>query len=116
MTKIQLNFVDNTPAIDKTLTWGIHKELAAYLMEDSRLMTIFTNDETVENILQICLSKRDSYGEVIEPFMRINSLEVTSMLKFLTELHEYFENFFFQNQQRVSQMAQKFQKLPTIEA
>ena len=110
MTKIELKYSDDRAAISKVLTWGIHKELSNYLMADGRLMTIFTNDDTTENIMQICLSKRDTYGEIIEPFTSVNSLDVESVMLFLTELHNYFENFFFQNQQRVDKMAKKFQE------
>ena len=110
MTKIELKLVDGT-VISKTLSWGVHKELTNYLMEDSRLMVLFTNDEVSENVLQICLSERDTYGNISAPFMQTSMLEVSSMLEFLTDLHEYFENFFFQNQQRVSKMGEKFQQL-----
>lgn len=112
MTKINLKLTDGTE-INKTLTWGIHKELTNYLMEDGKLMVMFTSEEVTESILQICLSERDNYGELKEPFLYSSSLDVESMLKFLDELHKYFENFFFQNQQRISKMEEKFQKFQT---
>lgn len=113
MKRIKLKFTNDTPDTDKPLTWGIHKELSDYLMVDGRLITMFTDTSTTESILQICLSDRGDLGEIITPFLNSDSLDVESMLQFLEELHNYFEDFFFQNQQRVSKMEKKFQELQT---
>ena len=110
MTKIELKLIDDSK-VSKTLSWGVHKELSNYLMVDGRLMTMFTDTDITEEILQICLSERDTYGEVKSPFVKSNQLDVDSMIKFLSDLHEYFEDFFFQNQQRVAKMEQKFKSL-----
>ena len=112
MTKIELKLIDGTE-ISKTLSWGVHKELVNYLMEDGRLMTLFTDNNVTESVLQICLAKRDSLGGIVEPFTKTNLLDTISMLKFLEELYDYFENFFFLNQQRVVKLEKKFQELQT---
>ena len=110
MTEIKLKYVDGTE-INKTLSWGIHKELSNYLMAEGRLMMMFTDEATTDSVLQICLSSRDNYGTVTKPFEGTNMLDTTSMVNFLTELNDYFENFFFQNQQRIAKIEEKFQNL-----
>lgn len=115
MTEIRIKKSDGTEIVKK-LTWGIHQELSNYLMEDNALMVIFTDNSVSESILQICLASRNENGEIIESFYGSSDLEVSAVLQFLGELHEYFENFFFQNQQRIAKTQQKIQELQAIKS
>lgn len=111
MEELKLTFIDDTPTVKVKITWGIHKELTTYLMTDTRLLTIFTDPDVAEEIVNICLCSRNNYGEVITPFGNAHKLDPNSMVKFLEEIHEYFENFFFQNQQRIAASTKKFQTM-----
>ncbi len=115
MTKINLKLSDGTE-LNKKLTWGIHRELSNYLMEDNALMVLFTDSSVSEMVLQICLSERNETGEVTKSFHKTNDLDVDSMLNFLQELHDYFEDFFFQNQQRMLKTQKKIQSLQDLQA
>lgn len=115
MEDFSIDYADGSKSVKVKLTWGVHKELSKFLMEGNRLMTIFTDSEVSDTILQICLATRNEYGEAIKPFEDTNKLDFNSMIKFLEAIQANFEDFFFQNQQRLARLSKKFQDSQTIE-
>lgn len=109
--RLEFNFYGDVPSITTYLTWGIHKELSEVLLKDDNFLALFSNPEVANEVLKICLAVRDQYGRKISDFEFIDMIDMLSMSTNLELIFKYFEDFFFQNQQRMLGITQKMKSL-----
>lgn len=109
--KLVFNFYDNLPSSTVYLTWGLHKELSEVLLKDDNLFNLFTDTKISDTVLSICLAIRDQYGRKIGEFEFMDNLAMDSISTNLEIIFKYFEDFFFQNQLRMAQVAEKMKSL-----
>ena len=93
------------------ITWGIHKELFQLFTKDNKdYFSLFGLDpEITEQALVILLSDRDLQGKIISP-KELLALDVKMLDSAINVIDAYFREFFFRNQQRVTQLSQAIQQ------
>ena len=109
MEEFILTVQDSDTKIPFKLTYGIQKELQAYLMQENNFYELFNDPDKAEYVYKICLSKRNDQGQIIEEFTAFETLDIIELNILLETLFDYFENFFLSRQKRLSLAAKKLQ-------
>jgi hypothetical protein len=94
MELIYLSQRNDTKKIPFELTYGLHKELQDYLLNEDRLFKLFTDVTVSDTVLKICLSTRNNKGQVVGEFTDFETLDTEEVLIMLEELYDHFSNFF----------------------
>lgn len=108
---IYIKLLDSTEQIPFLMTYGIHLELQKYLGEGDNLFKLLQDATVAEEVISICLSKRDSMGMVTNTFIEIQQVAAKDMLRLLTYVFDYFSDFFLNNQKKVKELTDRLNKV-----
>jgi len=108
---VYLNIIDSDEKIPFVLTYGIFKELQAYLNQDSNLFSMFTDVLITETVLKLALSKRNEVGNIVEEFTAYNTITAKDTISLLDFLFDYFANFFSTHQEKVLTLSKKLSEM-----
>lgn len=111
METINISFIDSSEQIPFVLTYGIHRELQDYLMTDNRLFQLYNNVEVSDEVIKLCLSKRNEMGLIINEFLEIQLIQAADILKLLDFVFEYFSDFFLKSNQKVQTVSNKLNQI-----
>ena len=111
MEEFILSVQNSTEKIPFKLTYGIQKDLQAYLLEGDNLYTMFTNTDVSEYVYKMALSTRNDQGQIVAEFTAFDTLDIMELNVLLEALFDYFENFFLNRQERMKIASKKMQDL-----
>ena len=101
---LYINLIDSSEKIPFVLTYGVHKELQEYLLSEDRLFKLYTNTAVAEQVIKLCLSKRNDMGQIVDEFIEVQTVLGTDMTKLLDHIFDYFSEFFLNNQKRMKKL------------
>jgi len=104
METLYISIINSSEQIPFTLTYGIHKELQAYLLDEDRLFKIYTDVEVSDTVVKICLSKRNDIGQITNEFVDTQSILAEDMNALVDKVFEYFSDFFLKNQEKMMKL------------
>ena len=89
------------------ITWGIHKELFQLFTKDNKdYFPMFGYDpQLTEAALTIALSDRDTLGKITTK-VDLENIPLEELQLCVSYIDNYFREFFFQNQTRLTQIQQ----------
>ena len=105
MELIYLNIKDSEDTIPFEITYGIHRELQEFLLQDDRLYKLFNDLAISDTVIKICLSTRNAKGQVVTSFTDIDTLEVEDIMLLLNGIFEYISDFFLVHQEMIQNLA-----------
>ncbi len=101
METLYLDIIDSNEKIPFVLTYGIHKELQEYLMNGEKLFKLYNETAVAEQVIIICLSKRNAQGQITAEFNELQLVSAQDMLSLIDLVFEYFSDFFLKNQKKM---------------
>jgi len=111
MELIYLKIKDTEETIPFEMTYGIHRELQEFLLQEDRLYQMFNNLEISDTILKMCLSTRNPKGQVVLTFTEIETLEVEDIMLLLNGVFDYMSDFFLTHQQMIQNLATRLNQI-----
>ena len=105
MELIYLHIKDSEDTIPFEITYGIHRELQEFLLQDDRLYKLFNDLAISDTVIKICLSTRNAKGQVVTSFTDIDTLEVEDIMLLLNGIFEYISDFFLVHQEMIQNLA-----------
>lgn len=111
METIYINLIGSSQRIPFTMTYGIHRELQSYLLTDNKLFSIFTDTTVSDEIIKLCLSKRNDMGQITNEFMEIQDVKAEDMVKLLNVVFDYFSDFFLKHNQKIQSLTNNLHQI-----
>ncbi len=111
METIYINLISSSKKLPVALTYGLHKELQEYLLEEDRLFNLYTKVEIGETVVKICLSERNEMGQITEEFVAVQDVMAEDITKLLDYVFEYFSEFFLKQQEKVMSLSKRLNQI-----
>ena len=106
-----ISLIDSSEKIPFTLTYGLHRELQEYLLQDERLFKIFTDTTVSDEVVKICLSKRNEVGQITDEFVEVQLVTAEDITELLNIVFEYFSEFFLKNQKKLMELTNNLNQI-----
>ena len=101
---LYISIIDSSEKIPFVLTYGVHKELQEYLLSEDRLFKLYTDTTVSEQVIKLCLSKRNDMGQIVDEFIEVQTVMGPDMTTLLDLVFDYFSEFFLNNQKRMKKL------------
>ena len=111
METTYISLIDSSEKIPFILTYGLHKELQQFLLEEDRLFKLFTDIDISEQVIKIALSKRNERGMVISEFVEVEMVMAEDIHTLLNLIFDYFSDFFLKNQQKLKTLTNSLNQI-----
>ncbi len=111
MDTININLLDSSEKIPFILTYGIQKELQTYLMADDRLFQLLADASIAEQVVIICLSKRNEVGQITHEFSDVQNVSAEDITILIDYIFEYFSDFFLKNQEKMTKLTTRLSQV-----
>ncbi len=111
MEILYISVIDSSEKIPFVLTYGVHKELQDYLLSEDRLFKIYTDTSVSEQVIKLCLSKRNEMGHIVDEFVEVQKVMAEDMNQLLDVIFEYFSEFFLNNQKRMKKLTNNLSQI-----
>ena len=111
MDTITINLLDSSEKIPFILTYGIQKELQTYLMDGDNLFNMLANAAIAEQVVIICLSRRNEVGQITAEFSDVQNVTAEDMNTLIDYIFEYFSDFFLKNQEKMKKLTERLNQI-----
>lgn len=103
MDLLYLSLKNSDEKIPFELTYGVHKDLQDFLLSEDRLFALFTDITISDAVLKMCLSERNTKGQILKEFTEFDLLDVDEVDILLEQLYDHFSNFFLKYQKKIQE-------------
>lgn len=111
MDTIYIHLIDSSKQIPFVMTYGLHRELQDFLLQDNRLLSLLTNVAISDEVIRLCLSERNDMGQIVTEFVEVQQVEVEDMILLINNIFDYFSDFFLKNNQKMQKLTQSLNQI-----